>query len=44
MSYAQYVIPAYVAVVGSVATFAAYAVVRGRRLARGVSHEDKPWT
>ena len=30
----QYVIPAYVAVVGSVAAFAAYTVVRGRRLAR----------
>ncbi|HEY8094346.1 MAG TPA: heme exporter protein CcmD [Acidimicrobiales bacterium] len=44
MSYAQYVIPAYVAVVGSVAAFAAYTVVRGRRLARGVRHEDKPWT
>lgn len=44
VSYAQYVIPAYVAVVGSVAAFAAYTVVRGRRLARGVRHEDKPWT
>ena len=44
VSYAQYVIPAYVAVVGSVAAFAAFTVVRGRRLARGVRHEDKPWT
>jgi len=44
VSYAQYVIPAYVAVVGSVAVFAAYTMVRGRRLARGVRHEDKPWT
>ena len=44
MSYAQYVIAASVAVVGSVAAFAAYTVVRGRRLARGVRHEDKPWT
>jgi len=42
--YAQYVIPAYVAVVGSVAAFVAYTVVRGRRLGRGVRHEDKPWT
>ena len=44
MNYAQYVIPAYVAVVGSVAAFAAYTVVRGRRLGRDVRHEDKPWT
>ncbi len=44
MSYAQYVIPAYVIVVGSVAAFAGYTVARGRRLARGVRHEDKPWT
>jgi heme exporter protein CcmD len=44
VSYAQYVIPAYVAVVGSVAAFAAFTVMRGRRLARGVRHEDKPWT
>ena len=37
-------IPAYVAVVGSVAAFVAYTVVRGRRLGRGVRPEDKPWT
>jgi heme exporter protein CcmD len=44
MSYAQYVIPAYVIVVGSVAAFAGYTLARGRRLGRGVRHEDKPWT
>ena len=44
MTYAQYVIPAYVLVVGSVAAFVAYTAARGRRLGRGVSHEDKPWT
>jgi heme exporter protein CcmD len=44
MNYAQYVIPAYVAVFGSVAAFAGYTLARGRRLGRGVRHEDKPWT
>jgi heme exporter protein D len=44
MSYAQYVIPAYVLVMGSIAAFAAVLVARGRRLGRDVRHEDKPWT
>ena len=44
MSYAQYVIPAYVLVIGAMAAFAAVLVARGRRLGRGVRHEDKPWT
>jgi heme exporter protein CcmD len=44
VSYAQYVIPAYVVVIGSVAAFAAWTVARGRRLGRGVRREDKPWT
>jgi len=44
VNYAQYVIPAYVAVFGSVAAFAGYTLARGRRLGRGVRDEDKPWT
>jgi heme exporter protein CcmD len=44
VSYAQYVIPAYVVVFGAIGAFTAYTVARGRRLARGVRHEDKPWT
>ena len=44
MSYAQYVIPAYVIVFGAVGTFAAVLVARGRRLGRGVPDEEKPWT
>jgi heme exporter protein CcmD len=44
MSYAQYVIPAYVLVIGSIVAFAAVLVARGRRLGRDVRHEEKPWT
>lgn len=44
MNYAEYVIPAYVAVFGAIAAFTAVLVARGRRLGRGVADEDKPWT
>ena len=44
MNYAEYIIPAYVVVVGAIAGYTAVLVARGRRLARGVPDEDKPWT
>jgi hypothetical protein len=44
MSNAQYVLPAYLVVFGSLAAFVAVLLSRGRRLGRGVPDEDKPWT
>jgi hypothetical protein len=44
MSYAEYVFPAYLVVIGAIAAFTVVLVARGRRLGRDVRHEDKPWT
>jgi hypothetical protein len=44
MSNAQYIVPAYVVVLGSMAVYVAVLLRRGRRLGRSVAEEDKPWT
>jgi heme exporter protein CcmD len=43
MTHAGYVAAAYLAVFGSIAAYAAWTLVRGRRLSRQVAPEDRRW-
>ena len=44
MEHASFIIASYVLTFGSIATYAAWVVRRGRAMARRATREEMPWT